>query len=84
MSDQAHILTSFQGTPGSGWWSYPSPLPLLLCPEVCSARPAQLCGGRSTRHSGLQADGNCLKTQAWSQPALQSRLSLACESRRLF
>lgn len=34
MSDQAHVLTSFQGTPGSGWWSYPSPLPLLLCPEV--------------------------------------------------
>ena len=34
MSDQAHILTSFQGTPGSGWWSYPSSLPLLLCSEV--------------------------------------------------
>ena len=60
------------------------PQQLLLCPEVCSARPAQLCGGRSTQHSGLQADGDCLKTQSWSRPALQSRLSLACESGRLF
>ena len=34
MSDRARVLTSFQGSPGSGWWSYPSSLPPPLCPEV--------------------------------------------------